>query len=486
MVGGVEERLLQWNREEEVALSTRVWVESKKLWRVGGPAILIRLSSFGILVVTQSFTGYDGETELAAYALVFALFVRFANGLLLGMGSATETLCGQAFGAKLYHTMGIHLQRSWIVLAVIATLLVPWFILATPILRLLGQEEDLSTVSGPIALWFIPIIYSYVFYFTMQMYLQAQLKNVIIAWLACGSFVLHVLASWISVVKLKWGVAGAMGSMVLSSWLPIFGEFVYVFCGWCPETWKGFSLSAFSDLLPIIKLSISSGIMLCLQVWYNSALVLLAGFMKNAKIAIAAFSICLNITTWELMISLGFLTAASVRVSNELGMGNSNGAKFAIKVAVLNSSIIGLFFFLLFLLFGKSVAYAFTNSEDVVEAVASLSVLLAISVLPNTIQPILSGAAIGAGYQSMVAVVNIACYYLLGVPLGILLGYLTNLQVQGIWIGMLCGSAAQIVVLLFITIRTDWDGQVEKANARLYRWALSSEKESNGTPTLIS
>lgn len=84
MAGGVAaERLLQSNPEEELPLSTRVWVESKKLWRVGGPAILIRLSSFGILVVAQSFTGYDGETELAAYALVFALFVRFANGFLV-------------------------------------------------------------------------------------------------------------------------------------------------------------------------------------------------------------------------------------------------------------------------------------------------------------------------------------------------------------------------------------------------------------------
>lgn len=41
-----------------------------------------------------------------------------------------------------------------------------------------------------------------------------------------------------------------------------------------------------------------------------------------------------------------------------------------------------------------------------------------------------SGVAVGAGLQSAVAVVNLVCFYLIGIPLGALLGYLTNLQVK--------------------------------------------------------
>ena len=36
--------------------------------------------------------------------------ITFSFLLQLGMSSATETLCGQAFGAKQYHMMGIYLQ----------------------------------------------------------------------------------------------------------------------------------------------------------------------------------------------------------------------------------------------------------------------------------------------------------------------------------------------------------------------------------------
>ena len=36
----------------------------------------------------------------------------------------------------------------------------------------------------------------------------------------------------------------------------------------------------------------------------------------------------------------------------------------------------------------------------------------------------------GAGRQSMVAYVNIGCYYLIGVPIGAILGYVANLEVK--------------------------------------------------------
>ena len=40
-----------------------------------------------------------------------------------------------------------------------------------------------------------------------------------------------------------------------------------------------------------------------------------------------------------------------------------------------------------------------------------------------------AGVAIGAGWQTVVAYVNIGCYYLFGVPLGLVLGFKLNLGV---------------------------------------------------------
>ncbi|XP_059434555.1 protein DETOXIFICATION 24-like [Corylus avellana] len=479
MDNGVEERLLGLEEQEESDIKQRIWVELKLMWRIAFPSILARVTAFGMIVVTQSFIGHVGELDLAAYALVQSILLRFSNGILLGMSSATETLCGQAFGAGQYHMMGIYLQRSWIVDFVSATILVPLFVFTTPIFRLFGEEEEIAVESRPIGLWMIPILYSFVFSLTLQMFLQAQLKNMIVGVLSAFSFVLHVLLSWIFVNILDFGVAGAMGSFNISSWLMVFGEFVYVFGGWCPNTWKGFKKAAFYDICPVIKLSISSGIMLCLELWYNSILVLFAGYLKNATVAISAFSICLNICAWEFMICLGFLGAACVRVSNELGRGNAKAAKFSIKVVLGASVCIGVIFFALCLAFGKQISYLFTSDEAIREEVSSLSTLLAFSILLNSVQPVLSGVATGAGLQGTVAWINVGCYYVFGVPLALLLGYVADLQVKGLWIGLLGGVLMQTLALSILVWRLDWDGQVKKASERLNRWFLDSSEETN-------
>ncbi|CAB4286088.1 unnamed protein product [Prunus armeniaca] len=400
---GVEDK----EEDENLPLKTRVWRETKTMWVVAGPAIFTRVSTFGINVISQAFIGHIGSTQLAAFSLVFTVLIRFANGILLGMASALETLCGQSYGAKQYHMLGIHLQRSWVVLFISTVLLIPLCIFTTPILEALGQKDNISEEAGYISLWVIPVLFAFVVSFTCQMYLQAQSKNMIIAYVSAISIAIHILLSWLFTVKFKWGVAGVMVSTIIAYWLPNVGQLLFVLCGGCPETWTGFSTLAFTNLWEVLKLSLSSGVMLCLELWYNTILVLLTGNMENAEVSIDALSICLNIVGWEMMISLGFLAAASVRVSNELGRGSAKKAKFSVKVIV-------------------SISFAIGGSYNGFQLVT----LLAFSILLNGVQPVLSGVALGAGWQSTVAYVNIASYYLIGIPVGVVLGYPLKLQVQ--------------------------------------------------------
>ncbi|XP_031126141.1 protein DETOXIFICATION 24-like [Ipomoea triloba] len=479
MDNGISERLLSSEVDKtNDDLKVRVYDESRKIWRVAMPGVLSRVASFGSIVVTQSFIGHIGELDLAGYALVQTLTVRFVNGILIGMSSATETLCGQAYGAGQYHMMGIYLQRSWIVDFITLTVLLPFFIFATPIFKLLGQEESIADAAGYVSYWFIPVVYNFVFSLTIQMYLQAQQKNMIIAWLSVAQFVIHIPLSWLLVYQFEFGVPGAMIALTISSWFVVIGEFVYIFGGWCPNTWRGFTMDAFKDIFPVVKLSISSGLMLCLELWYNAVLVLLAGYMKNAEVAISAFSICLNISGWEFMISLGFFGAACVRVANELGRGDAKATRFSIKVIVSTSIVVGLFFWVLCLAFGSKIGYLFTDEKEVADAVSDLSMLLSFSVLLNSIYPVLSGVAVGAGLQSTVAIINLCCYYLIGIPIGAVLGYVANLEVQGIWLGMICGVVTQSIALCYMTWRTDWDNEVAKAKRRLQKFYLKSD-ESN-------
>ncbi|XP_047945259.1 protein DETOXIFICATION 21-like [Salvia hispanica] len=479
MAAEISENLLIRNVEEDgdkkSSLSDRIWIESKKIWIVAAPAMFCRFTTFGTGVISQAFIGHVGSKELAAFALVFTVFVRFAQGILLGMANGLETLCGQAYGAQQYHMLGIYLQRSWIVSIIASTVILPFFILTAPILKALGQEAEIADMAQSMATWMIPVVYSFVLAYTCQMYLQAQSKNMIIAYLAAVSLALHVFLSWLLTMKFEFGVTGAMVSTVVAFWLPNIGQLAFVACGGCPQTWRGFSMLAFKDLWPILKLSLSAGAMLCLEVWYYPVIILLTGNMTNAEVAIDALSICLNINGWELMISLGFMAAASVRISNELGAGNSKAAKFSIATIVITSFSIGLVLFVVFMVYRRRVAYLFTDSEEVAAAVDHMGPLLAFSILLNSVQPALSGVAIGSGWQGTVAWVNLTTYYIIGLPIGIVLLYFLDWGVEGVWIGMMIGVLIQSLVLVWITYRTNWEKQVEAAQGRVNRWLVKDE-----------
>lgn len=80
-----------------------------------------------------------------------------------------------------------------------------------------------------------------------------------------------------------------------------------------------------------------------------------------------------------------------MRVANELGKGDSKAAIFSIKVILGISCGLGVIFCILCLVFGKQISYLFTSNEEIADAVSSLSTLLALSILLNSVQPVLTG-----------------------------------------------------------------------------------------------
>ncbi|CAB89401.1 putative protein [Arabidopsis thaliana] len=421
--------------EEGGGMKREIWIETKKIWYIVGPSIFTGLATYSILIITQAFAGHLGDLELAAISIINNFTLGFNYGLLLGMASALETLCGQAFGAREYYMLGVYMQRYWIILFLCCILLLPMYLFATPILKFIGQSDDIAELTGTIALWVIPVHFAFAFFFPLNRFLQCQLKNKVIAISAGVSLAVHILVCWFFVYGYKLGIIGTMASVNVPWWLNIFILFLYSTRGGCTLTWTGFSSEAFTGLLELTKLSASSGIMLCLENWYYKILMLMTGNLVNAKIAVDSLSICMSVNGWEMMIPLAFFAGTGVRVANELGAGNGKGARFATIVSI-------------------------TLSEAVLNAVDNLSVLLAFTVLLNSVQPVLSGVAVGSGWQSYVAYINLGCYYLIGLPFGLTMGWIFKFGVKGIWAGMIFGGTAiQTLILIIITTRCDWDNE---------------------------
>ncbi|KAJ8624798.1 hypothetical protein MRB53_033328 [Persea americana] len=459
--------------------------ENRKLWYLAGPAIFTSVAQYSLGAITQVFAGHLTTLELDAVSTENMVIAGLAFGVMLGMGSALETLCGQAFGAKQLHMLGVYMQRSWVILGITCICMLPIYIFATPILKLFGQNEDIAELTGTFALYMIPQLFAYGLNFPLQKFLQAQSKVLAMAWVSGVALLLHIFLSWLLITQWDLGLFGAAVSLNLAWVVVVLGQFAYIAMGNCPGAWTGFSWGAFKDLGAFARLSIASAIMLCLEFWYLMFLIVLAGRLKNAEIAVASISICTNLSGWEVMIFLGFNAAISVRISNELGAGRPRAAKFSILVVVLSSVLIGLFFFVLVLAMRDVYALPFTNSPAVAHAVSKLATIFSFTLLLNSVQPVLTGVAVGAGWQWLVAYVNIGCYYIFGLPLGFFLGEKLNLGVEGIWGGMITGIALQTAILIGITLSTNWNKEAMEAASRIRKWGGSVEPPMDGSKVVI-
>ncbi|KAG2717639.1 hypothetical protein I3760_03G185600 [Carya illinoinensis] len=384
------------------------------------------------------------------------------------MASAVQTVCGQAYGAKKYAAMGVICQRAIILHLGAAVLLTFLYWFSGPILVAIGQSESISEQGQIFARGLIPQLYAFAISCPMQRFLQAQ--NIVnpLAYMSVGVFLVHIVLTWLVVYVVDYGLLGAALTLSFSWWVLVILNGLYILLSpSCKETWTGFSIKAFKGIWPYFKLTVASAVMLCLEIWYNQGLVLISGLLPNPTISLDSISICMNYLNWDMQFMLGLSAAASVRVSNELGAGHPRVAKFSVLVVNGTSILISIVFTIIVLVFKVGLSKLFTTDTEVIEAVSELTPLLAISVFLNGIQPILSGVAIGSGWQGVVAYVNLTTYYIIGLPIGCVLGFKTSLGVAGIWWGMIIGVLLQTLTLIILTARTNWDAEVKRAAERL-------------------
>ncbi|RDX85109.1 Protein DETOXIFICATION 34, partial [Mucuna pruriens] len=449
------------------------WTETVKIWRIAFPMALSALFQFLTASSTFIYAGHLGDMELSSISVYYGVISSIYFYLLFGMSSALVTLCGQAFGAGKIQSTCIYVQRSWIILTTICIILLPIYVYATPILKLLGQEKGIADLAGRYSIQVIPYMFSCAIAFPFGTFLQAQSKVKVIM---CIAFVVLFIQNgmlYIVINVFGWGTTGLAMVTNIMGWVYAVALVVYTI-GWCKEEWTGFSLMAFRDLWAFARLCLVSSVMTCLEHWYGTCIVLLVGLLDNPVIAVGSYSICFNVQGWHTTLLLGISVAISVRVSNTLGMSHPRAAKYSFYVSIFQSLLLGILFMAIIFLSKEEFAKIFTNSEDMILAVADLAYLLGATMVLNSASHVMTGVAVGCGWQVMVGYLNLACYYIVGLPIGIFLGFKQNLGVKGLWGGTMCGRILHISILFVIILKTNWSKEVGQTAHRMRIWSINN------------
>ncbi|OEL13665.1 Protein DETOXIFICATION 16 [Dichanthelium oligosanthes] len=387
--------------------------EAKRLLRLAGPLIASFILRNAVQMVSVMFVGHLGELPLAGASLAASLANVTGFSFLAGMAGALDTLCGQAFGARRYGLLGVYKQRAMVVLALACVPVGLVWACAERILLAIGQDPDIAAEAGAYARWLIPSLAAFVPLTCHTRFLQAQ--SVVVPVMASSGVtaVTHVLVCYALVYKAGMGSRGAALSAAVSysTNLTILALYVRMSSA-CNRTWAGFSREAFTGLGD-------------LEWWSFELLVLLSGILPNPKLETSVLSICINTATLLYMVPLGLGTSTSIW------------------------------------------GYAYSSEKEVVTYIARMLPILAVSFFVDGLNGSLSGVITGCGKQKIGARVNLGAFYLVGIPTGVLLAFVFRLNGMGLWIGIVCGSISKLVLLLWITLRTNWEDEAIKAKQRV-------------------
>uniref|UniRef100_A0A2N9F6A4 Polysaccharide biosynthesis protein C-terminal domain-containing protein n=1 Tax=Fagus sylvatica TaxID=28930 RepID=A0A2N9F6A4_FAGSY len=330
------------------------------------------------------------------------------------MAGALETLCGQTFGAKQYHKLGNYTCCAMISLSLVCLPVALLWIFMDKLLIFFGQDPMISLAAGKYCIWLIPSLFAY-----------------------------GILQSLVRVLPVSEPDPSDAYKLVCNSLFAYTSLLAYATC---KETQILFTSDAFLSIKEFFHFATPSTIM-----------------------------VCLNTTTLHYYIPYGVGAAVSTRVSNELGAGNPVAAQLAVGagmvLAVLEAIIVSTALFCCRNVLG----YAYSNEEEVVSYVSKMVPLLCLRVSVDSLLGVLSGVARGSGWQQIGAYVNLRAYYLVGIPVAALLGFLLRLRGKGLWIGILTGSIMQAILLAFITAFTNWQIQATKAREIIFEGQLSAD-----------
>ncbi|VAH28873.1 unnamed protein product [Triticum turgidum subsp. durum] len=342
-----------------------------------------------------------------------------------------------------YHSFSISLQfilvplpfipeQSIIVLLIVSVPIAIVWVFIPEVLPLIGQQPEIANEAGKYALWLIPGLFAFSVAQCFSKFLQCQSLIFPMVLSSMITLAVFIPLCWFLVYKVGMGNAGAALSVSICDWVEVIVLGLYIkFSPSCEKTRAPLTWEAFKGIGSFMRLAVPSALMICI-----STVVLL----------------------YNLPYGIG--TAASVRVSNELGAGNPEGARLVVGVALSIVVCSAVLVSTTLLALRHFIGIAFSNEEEVVDYVTRMVPVLSISVITDSFQGVLSGVSRGCGWQHLGAYVNLGAFYLVGIPVALFFGFTMQLRGMGFWIGMIAGGATQVTLLSVITATTKWDKMV--------------------------
>ncbi|GLU16019.1 hypothetical protein SLE2022_324690 [Rubroshorea leprosula] len=453
-----EEQLRRWPTLPEAI------DEMKAIGKISGPTAMTGLLLYSRAMISMLFLGYLGELELAGGSLSIGFANITGYSVISGLAMGMEPICGQAYGAKQMKLLGLTLQRTVLLLLSASVPISFMWLNMKRILLWCGQDGEISSVAHTFILFSIPDLFFLSLLHPLRIYLRTQSITLPLTYCSAISVLLHVPLNFLLVVHFKMGIAGVAIAMVWTN-LHLFlllCSFIY-FSGVYQDSWVSPSTDCLRGWSSLLALAIPTCISVCLEWWWYELMIMLCGLLVNPKATIASMGILIQTTSLVYVFPSALSLGVSTRVGNELGANRPAKARISMIVSLFGAAALGLIAMLFTTLMRHKWGRFFTNDTEILELTSIALPITGLCELGNCPQTTGCGVLRGSARPTIGANINLGSFYLVGMPVAILMGFVAKMGFAGLWLGLLAAQASCALLMLYVLCKTDWILQVERA-----------------------
>ena len=161
----------------------------------------------------------------------------------------------------------------------------------------------------------------------------------------------------------------------------------------------------------------------------------------------AAHQIAIGLAAMTYMIASGIASAATIKTGNNFGKNNFNDLR---KSAIASYHVILLFMSctaIIFMLANNLLPFIYTSDLKVVAIASQLVIIAGFFQLFDGTQVVGLGVLRGIGDVNIPTFITFLAYWVVGIPVGYVLGFHFGLGVNGIWYGLTLGLLTASILL---------------------------------------
>ena len=415
------------------------------------PIIVGQLGFIMMGVVDSLMVGQIGAAPLAAAALgnSFTILIHIIG---YGVSMAVTPLVAIAVGAKRFDECGIYFRQSLLVNTIFSIVLMITTIVCADLIIYFEQpmEVQIQAISYMKILGFsiIPMM----LFQTYKQFIEGLSVMVPAMIITLAANIINAFSNWVfifgNVGFPALGLDGAGWATFASRMFMMLTIMVYVMSR---NRYKKYDVSFhfksvnFSVIKKILSLGLPSGFQYFFEIGAFSFAVIMVGWLGTNQQA--AHQIAINLASISFMAALGISVAGSIRVGNAVGKQDTKEIRRAGFTASFMGASMMAFAGIIFIVFRNFLPTLYIEDSLVISISSSLLIIAALFQISDGTQAVGIGILRGLTDVKIPTAITFIAYWIVGLPVGYLLGFNFELGVQGVWIGLLLGLTTSAILL---------------------------------------